>query len=44
MCALWDHTPMLIDLDVGAFRLEFLHALETAFIGAESHEHTVETL
>ena len=32
MGALSDLVPILIDLDVGALRLEFLHALETAFM------------
>ena len=32
MGALSDLVPMLIDLDVGAFCLEFLHALESALM------------
>jgi len=32
MGALSDLVAVLIDLDVGAFRLEFLHTLETALM------------
>ncbi len=32
MGALSDLVPMLIDLDVGAFRLQFLNALETSLM------------
>jgi len=32
MGAFTDLVPVLIDLDVGAFRLQFLYALETALM------------